>query len=238
MKKILLITTLLISTLAASAQKNTSQSYIEKFKDDAVRIMHETGIPASIVLGVAMHELTRTERREEALLGHQASLNGARILLVEDNPINRELALEVLSGAGIVVTVACDGQEALDALGRQRFDGVLMDCQMPVLDGCAATRALRRQPQLRDLPVIAMTANAMVGDRDKVLAAGMNDHIAKPIQLDELFATLARWVHPASARAAESPGVANAGAGADPLAELPGIDNRAGVAGTAGNDTL
>ena len=141
--------------------------------------------------------------------------------MVEDNAINREVALKVLSSAGIVVSVACDGQEALDVLDCQRFDGVLMDCQMPVLDGYAATRALRRQPQLRDLPVIAMTANAMVGDRDKVLAAGMNDHIAKPIKIDELFATLARWVRPATA---ESPDVENAGAGADPLAELPGID--------------
>jgi CheY-like chemotaxis protein len=82
-------------------------------------------------------------------------------------------------------------------LGRQHFDGVLMDCQMPVMDGYAATRALRQQPQWRELPVIAMTANAMVGDREKVLAAGMNDHVAKPIKVEELFATLARWVRPA-----------------------------------------
>ena len=81
-------------------------------------------------------------------------------------------------------------------LGQQPFDGVLMDCQMPVMDGYAATRALREQPQWRDLPVIAMTANALVGDRDKVLAAGMNDHIAKPIKIDQMFATLARWIRP------------------------------------------
>ena len=87
-------------------------------------------------------------------------------------------------------------------LGQQHFDGVLMDCQMPVMDGYAATRALRQQPQWRDLPVIAMTANALVGDRDKVLAAGMNDHIAKPIKVDQLFATLARWIRPATSGAA------------------------------------
>jgi CheY-like chemotaxis protein len=135
--------------------------------------------------------------RRDSLHGPIASLSRAHILLVEDNAINREVAMELLSGAGVVVSVARDGQEALDMLDRQRFDAVLMDCQMPVMDGYAATRALRQRPQLRALPVIAMTANAMVSDRDAVLAAGMNDHIAKPIVVDEMFATLARWVKPA-----------------------------------------
>jgi len=164
----------------------------------------------SAALGLALRHPTRTERREEAMLGHQTRLAGVRILLVEDNAINRELALDVLSRAGVVVSIACDGQQALDMLGRQRFDAVLMDCQMPIMDGYAATRALRQRPQLRDLPVIAMTANAMVGDRDKVLAAGMNDHIAKPIKLDEMFATLARWVRPAADDLLRPPGAANA----------------------------
>jgi PAS domain S-box-containing protein len=138
---------------------------------------------------------TRSARPEEALADHWPSLRGARVLLVEDNPINQEIALEVLGRAGIVVSVACDGQAALEMLRRERFDCVLMDCQMPVMDGYAATRALRQQAQWRDVPVIAMTANAMVGHRDKVLAAGMNDQITKPIRLEEMFATLARWVH-------------------------------------------
>jgi CheY-like chemotaxis protein len=145
-------------------------------------------------LGLSVRHTAHGTQRKEALANHQASLNGARILLVEDNPINQELALDLLTDAGIVVSVAGDGQEALDMLERQEFDGVLMDCQMPVLDGFAATRALRQRPRLRDLPVIAMTANAMVGDREKVLEAGMDDHIAKPINVDEMFATLARWV--------------------------------------------
>ena len=124
-------------------------------------------------------------------------LRGAEILLVEDNLFNQEVALGLLRHAGVVVSVACNGQEALDMLGRRRFDGVLMDCQMPLMDGYDATRALRRQPQLQTLPVIAMTANAMVGDRDKAIAAGMNDYITKPIKVHEMFATLSRWVHPA-----------------------------------------
>ena len=147
-------------------------------------------------LGVARRTDTRSALREEALHSHAESLAGARILLVEDNALNQELAVTLLSEAGIEVTVANDGRQALILLERQRFDGVLMDCQMPVMDGYEATRLLRLQPPLQDLPVIAMTANAMVGDREKVLAAGMSDHIAKPINVEELFATLARWVRP------------------------------------------
>ena len=128
-------------------------------------------------------------------------LRGARLLLVDDNPINREVAESLLQSAGVTVAVACNGQEALEMLERERYDGVLMDCQMPVLDGYEATRRLRRQPQWQDLPVIAMTANAMVGDREKALAAGKNDHIAKPIRVDEMYGTLARWVRPAAPRA-------------------------------------
>jgi CheY-like chemotaxis protein len=142
---------------------------------------------------------------------------------VEDNPINQELARDLLTRAEIVVLVANDGQEALEMLSREHFDGVLMDCQMPVLDGYAATRALRRQPQWRDLPVIAMTANAMVGDREKVLAAGMNDHIAKPIRVDEMFATLARWVRPAASPARN---------------RFPGIESQLALAGMMGDEHL
>jgi CheY-like chemotaxis protein len=147
-------------------------------------------------------QVRRSERRDEALNQHRASLVGARILLVEDNPINQELAGDLLGRAGVVLRTADNGQEALEWLEREPFDLVLMDCQMPVMDGYEATRALRQQPRWRELPVIAMTANAMVGDREKVLAAGMNDHIAKPIKVDDLFETLARWIRKAPARPA------------------------------------
>jgi CheY-like chemotaxis protein len=124
------------------------------------------------------------------------------VLLVEDNPINQELARDLLHRAHIAVQLAQDGREALDMLAREPFDAVLMDCQMPVMDGYAATREERRHPQWQDLPVIAMTANAMAGDREKVLAACMNDHIDKPIRFAELFGTLARWVRPGAPLAA------------------------------------
>ncbi|MEP7100595.1 MAG: response regulator [Burkholderiales bacterium] len=136
----------------------------------------------------------RAERREEAQGARRAALLGARVLLVEDNPINQEVARDLLGAAGVVLATADNGRQALDRLAHEDFDIVLMDCQMPVMDGYAATRALRQQTRWRDLPIIAMTANAMVGDREKVLEAGMNDHISKPIRVDEMFATLARWM--------------------------------------------
>ncbi len=142
---------------------------------------------------------SRTAGRDGSPGDPRACLVGARILLVEDNPINQEIARHVLSRAGVVLRTADNGQEALDWLERESFDLVLMDCQMPLMDGYAATRALRQSLRWRTLPVIAMTANAMVGDREKVLAAGMNDHIAKPINIEEMFATLARWIRPAAA---------------------------------------
>jgi len=121
-------------------------------------------------------------------------LRGVRVLLVDDNDINQELACEILSNAGMEVRVAGDGRAAIEALAQHPFDVVLMDCQMPVMDGYEATEVLRRDPRHAALPIIAMTANVMSGDRDRALASGMNDHIAKPIDIDALFATLDRWL--------------------------------------------
>jgi CheY-like chemotaxis protein len=145
------------------------------------------------------------ENREEELMRQRRRLAGARVLLVEDNPVNRELACELLRRADIEVTVADNGLRALEMLEQQSFDGVLMDCQMPELDGYEATRRLRQDSRWTRLPVIAMTANAMIGDREKALAAGMNDHIAKPIKPGLLYGTLARWIRPAEATRAAEP---------------------------------
>ena len=172
-----------------------------------------------------------------------ASLRGAKILLVEDNEINQELALELLESNGITVVVANNGVEALTHLKTCDFDGVLMDCQMPVMDGYEATRKIREQPQYKDLPVIAMTANAMAGDREKVLEVGMNDHIAKPINVENMFSTIARWVTPAnpdtSSPDASAPDTSSQKSKSE--AEIPaleGIDIQAGLNITQGNKTL
>jgi len=124
----------------------------------------------------------------------QAGLVGKRILLVEDNELNQELAVFLLSEFKVVVDVAANGAVALDKLARADYDLVLMDMQMPVMDGLEATQEIRKQPRFAQLPVIAMTANAMTAERDRCLAVGMNDHIAKPIDPDGLYAMLVKWL--------------------------------------------
>ena len=119
---------------------------------------------------------------------------GARVLLVEDNELNRDVATELLADAGLVVDVARNGEDALAMLRESSYDAVLMDMQMPVMDGLDATREIRRMPGLGALPVIAMTANAMASDRERCLAAGMNDHVAKPIDPKHLWETLLAWI--------------------------------------------
>lgn len=123
-----------------------------------------------------------------------SNLTGASVLLVEDNEINRELALELLNQQSIHVTTAANGQEALDRLNEKQFDMVLMDCQMPIMDGYQAARAIRKQPEYAELPIIAMTANVLQHDVDRALNAGMNDHIAKPINLEQMFTTMNHWM--------------------------------------------
>jgi signal transduction histidine kinase/DNA-binding response OmpR family regulator/HPt (histidine-containing phosphotransfer) domain-containing protein len=154
------------------------------------------------------------------LAANRAAVQGARVLLVDDNPINQELTQELLSAAGVSVRLASNGREALAIVARERFDGVLMDCQMPVMDGYEAARALRCLPHLAQLPVIAMTANAMVDDIRRALEAGMNDHVAKPLAVDPFFATLARWVKP-SVAGAPAPGAPRPG---PTLPDLAGVD--------------
>ncbi len=138
------------------------------------------------------------------------SFVGAHVLLVEDNPVNQEVALAMLRDAGIVADLAEHGAEALDMARRYRYDLVLMDMQMPVMDGLAATRALREMPAHAGTPIIAMTANAFEEDRRRCLAAGMNDHLAKPVQAAALLGVLHRWLpaaspSPAAAAGAQGP---------------------------------
>ena len=130
-----------------------------------------------------------------------------RVLLAEDNPVNQELAQAMLLGLGLTVAIARHGEEALALAAAQPFDAILMDCQMPVMDGYQATAALRARetPGGPRLPVIALTANAMEGDRNLCLAAGMDDYLAKPYTAAQLEATLQRWLPPATTLAPPEP---------------------------------
>ncbi|HYD30502.1 MAG TPA: response regulator, partial [Azospirillaceae bacterium] len=158
-------------------------------------------------------------------------LEGMSLLLVEDNAINQEVAREILERAGAGVTVAGNGREAITCVaGADRpFNAVLMDLQMPEMDGFETTRHLRADPRHAALPIIAMTANAMASDREACLAAGMNDHVPKPLDVDLLMSALERWLSPATgAPVAAPPGgspLPLAGSLAAPPIDLPGIDS-------------
>ena len=163
-------------------------------------------------------------------------IRGARILLVEDNAINRQVAGEILEAAGLNVSLANNGREAVDAVTKGDFDAVLMDVQMPVMDGYTATRKIRdwEDPFGNPIPIIAMTAHALAGDREKSLEAGMNDHVSKPIDPELLFKTLLKWVFTGEMRPAES--VTTALPSRDPdLPFLDGIDVAAGLKRLMGN---
>jgi signal transduction histidine kinase/CheY-like chemotaxis protein len=129
-------------------------------------------------------------------------LHGAHVLLVEDNVVNQHVAQAVLAMGGLQVTVAANGLQAVEWVKRERFDAVLMDMQMPDMDGLQATRVIRTLPEAARLPIIAMTAAAMDEDRQECLAAGMNAHVSKPIEPRELARVLLRWVAPPAARPA------------------------------------
>ncbi len=132
-------------------------------------------------------------------MGDAASwvLSGAYVLLAEDNQVNQQIAIELLEDVGVNVVVADNGAEALSILKETNieFDAVLMDLQMPVMDGYEATREIRKMPRYHKIPIIAMTAHAMVSERDNCLAAGMNDHISKPVGVENLYQTLQRWIN-------------------------------------------
>ncbi|MEH6460282.1 ATP-binding protein [Chitinimonas sp. JJ19] len=121
-------------------------------------------------------------------------IKGRRVLLVEDNEINQEITVHLLERTGVIVTVVEHGEAAIEQLGKAEYDLVLMDMQMPVMDGYTATRLVRRLPGMDRLPIVALTANATHDDRSACLAAGVNDHLTKPIEPQELFEMLLRWI--------------------------------------------
>jgi len=162
-------------------------------------------------------------------------IQSARVLVVDDNEINQQIARELLHHAGLVAVMANNGQEAVDLVAREHFGAVLMDIQMPIMDGFEATRAIRKIPTLEDLPIIAMTAHAMAGDRERSLEAGMNDHISKPIDPEVLYAALEKWLGAATPKI---PATAQVDAGSAAFLRLDGIDAREGLRNHMGKDAF
>jgi two-component system sensor histidine kinase/response regulator len=183
------------------------------------------------VLGSARVEPIHAGRAPVVSDADLAPIRGARILLVEDNEINREVASELLQLVGCQVDVAVNGAIAVDKAGQGRYDCVLMDVQMPVMDGLTATREIRKLPGCAELPIVAMTANAMAGDRERCVAAGMQDHVGKPIDPEVLWATLLHWARPRGPvpPMADSVGHPGVSAAVLPLAEIAGLDAVTGL---------
>ncbi len=177
---------------------------------------------------IARHRFTTRESI------YRERLRGCRVLLVEDNPTNREIATAVLQTAGIQVATATNGREALSAAidGNGDFDAILMDIQMPEMDGLEATRAIRGSPDVQQVPIIAMTAHAMKGDEEKCLAAGMDGYVSKPINQDRLFHTLWRNIKRLPGpRLVSAPDPIAVETDVDPLPDhLPGIHIRETIA--------
>lgn len=174
----------------------------------------------------------------------QAYFAGRTVLLVEDNVINQQIAQELLASAGIAVEIAKNGREATEAVRRKRYDALLMDIQMPVMDGFDATREIRRDPANDAVPIIAMTAHAIKGYQEQCLAVGMNDYLSKPMEEEVLFATLKKWLPPVDGKAdLRSTGGAGSPSEASVLehslpASLPGLNIRAGLELVMGRQEL
>lgn len=172
------------------------------------------------------------------------AIRGAKVLLVEDNEINQQVATELLEQAHVIVTVAKNGKEAIMEIEETQFDLVLMDLQMPEMGGFEATREIRSNPRFRGLPIVAMTAQAMAGDREKCIEAGMNDYVTKPIDITTLFSVLVKWIKPFgkeelgedTVQQTMQPG--KEGEGDEILPPLPGIDIESALARVAGNRKL
>jgi signal transduction histidine kinase/CheY-like chemotaxis protein len=168
-------------------------------------------------------------------------LRGARVLLVEDNELNQEVAMGLLEPAHMSIDLAENGEVAVRMVGEHDYDLVLMDMQMPVMDGIAATKAIRSNPRFRELPIIAMTANAMDADREMCRQAGMNDHVSKPIDPDAMFTTVMKWIKPRRARTSEPRAQrVEAASSQNPpdVPEIDGVDIKDGLKRVGGNSRL
>jgi two-component system sensor histidine kinase/response regulator len=205
--------------------------------EHGIRVVLHKPLSASTLHDAMLEALGTTAAREGAAPGAPLGrfAPGQRVLVAEDNAINREVVRELLAAAGLEVVEAHTGREALERLAATHVDAVLLDVQMPEMDGLEAVRRLRADARHARLPVVALTAHAMLGDRERFLAAGMSDYLAKPIDESALRRVLARWLRPAAGAAPRSPA---GGADAEGPGELPGIDVAGAVRRLGGDAAL
>ncbi|MBF0357641.1 MAG: response regulator [Magnetococcales bacterium] len=192
------------------------------------------------VLAIDHEDRSEKIKPKSASIENFRTLAGAKALVAEDNQINQQIARELLEGHGLVVMVAHDGFEVVQMVAEKEPDIVLMDIQMPAMDGFQATQEIRKNPRFKDLPILAMTAHAMTGDREKSLEAGMNDHITKPIDPEKLLKALIHWVPKVDRGAAPKIDrkISIETNYQDLPTHLPGIDLDAGLIRVGGNRRL
>lgn len=203
--------------------------------------VNRSALHDSILESLNLHRNSSPHEPTNSGSNHDFSpIHHARILLVDDVEINRMVALALLEETGVQVDTAEHGRQALDMLNRTRYDLILMDIQMPEMDGLTATREIRKQPSHANLPIVAMTAHARASDREASLQAGMNDHLTKPVNQNELYHTLLKWIPHRQVDAAQTPVPAAAplpapattsqpAGGIPGLPVLPGIDSEVGL---------
>ncbi len=190
-------------------------------------------------LGYQKSRSTLKPENEAGIRSEIERIVGARVLLAEDNPINTEVAYGILEKMGIRATCVTNGQEVLDILDRESFDILLLDMQMPVMDGYTAIKHIRAQSRFDQLPVLALTANAMSDDEERSLALGMNGHISKPIDPEELMAALVNWIKPDKNRlGALTAPIASSLEISNDLTDLPGLKVRAALGRLSGDEGL
>ena len=226
------------------------EEVLKEASEAGVRDVLIKPVSASMLFDCVMSMLGQTPggRRSSAEIPslsaeNLASIKGARILLVEDNDLNQEVATELLRDAGFIVDVADNGEIALKKVQQASFDLVLMDMQMPVMDGLTATREIRKLPDFAALPIVAMTANVQASDRLRCSEAGMNDHLAKPIDPELLWQCLLRWIPPRASRSTGAdPAAAGSTAPQDTDQTIPehiaGLDTQAGLRRVLGKKPL
>jgi polar amino acid transport system substrate-binding protein len=197
-------------------------------------------VSPSVLFDTLIRVLSGDEELESIHVGKtipRQRLSGT-VLLVEDNVINQQVAQELLEGMGLAVHTVSNGQQAIDALSQHTFDLVLMDLQMPEMDGYEATRRIRANAKYEQLPLIAMTAHAMADEREQCLAAGMNEHVPKPIDPRHLYNTLSRWLKPATEQPPLQPAVRSDDSDIVFPDNLHGIDLHWGLERVGGNRRL